>query len=878
MEIYENTLLWRKTLGKEEETYQEELKTLSEGFRAFRKNAGYLSGEIARYLPEFTVHDITHIDALWEMADIFLPDDYELTPAEGFVLGGAFILHDLGMVLAAYANGIEDIKKEPVWRDTVAALSKADGKKYDFDKDGQIDNEIAKAATEKTLRVFHAKKAKELAMISWKDGKGKDLFLIESDELRHAYGDIIGRIARSHWLSVGELKKEFPVTLGAPGNFPKEWVVDPLKLACIVRVADAMHIDDRRAPVFLRAIRKINKESELHWIFQEKLYKPRVENQRAVYTSKSPFSMDEMNAWWLCYDTLNMIDRELKSVDSLLLEEGKAPFNVQGVYGIENLEQIQKSVEVTGWKPVDTKIRVNNVARLVKIMGGAQLYGENYFVPLRELIQNAADAIRARRFLDDEGASYGDIEVIVGKDEGEHYIQVADNGLGMSPDVLSGTLLDFGQSFWGTDAMHEEFPGLEQTQFHSTGKFGIGFFSVFMWGEKVKVISNKYNQSRESTTVLEFMEGVNARPILRQAVKEEQIKNGGTVVRVQVSSEIYHEICNNGNESDFELDFDERIARICFALDCNLYLTHNGKRKQLVKANDWITMSGDKFYERLLGMKAFMELKEDYYHDIKLLQCNLKVFKENDGEIVGRACLYNNNLLFGHKSRNLYKIKGMVITDGFEASKLFNIVGVIKGETNRVARDLAIPKVTQGALDKWLTEQVDGMKRIGYKGKDQVEMAGLACTLSQCKMELKLAKWKDMYVDYYEIVDVVKRKNNYEYYLVQDVKIYSYECENEVELELADNVFVYNGRIYGIMQKNKQVFDPWPEFIQINGGKKVSGVLKQIIRAVSEAWGSDIDKVEAKAAFSDGNKENKAVIGTAEGEDVEMIVDILYKV
>lgn len=110
------------------------------------------------------------------------------------------------------------------------------------------------------------------------------------------------------------------------------------------------------------------------------------------------------------------------------------------------------------------------------------------------------------------------------------------------------------------------------------------------------------------------------------------------------------------------------------------------------------------------------------------------------------------------------------------------------------------------------------------------------------------------------------------------MKIYSYECENEVELELADNVFVYNGRIYGIMQKNKQVFDPWPEFIQINGGKKVSGVLKQIIRAVSEAWGSDIDKVEAKAAFSDGNKEYKAVIGTAEGEDVEMTVDILYKV
>ena len=67
------------------------------------------------------------IDALWEMTDIFLPTDYFLSPIECFVLGGAFILHDLGMVFAAYPEGKGGIQKQNIWRDTVANLCKQRG-------------------------------------------------------------------------------------------------------------------------------------------------------------------------------------------------------------------------------------------------------------------------------------------------------------------------------------------------------------------------------------------------------------------------------------------------------------------------------------------------------------------------------------------------------------------------------------------------------------------------------------------------------------------------------------------------------------------------------------------------------------------------------
>lgn len=61
-------------------------------------------------MPQFTVHDITHIDALWDMADIILPPELEINPVEAFILGGAFLIHDLGMGGVAYNNGLDKIK------------------------------------------------------------------------------------------------------------------------------------------------------------------------------------------------------------------------------------------------------------------------------------------------------------------------------------------------------------------------------------------------------------------------------------------------------------------------------------------------------------------------------------------------------------------------------------------------------------------------------------------------------------------------------------------------------------------------------------------------------------------------------------------------
>lgn len=219
MSKYQDTTIWQKILGDQKNNIEECVRLKVE-YEKFRSNVALLAEEISSLLPCFTVHNITHIDALWEMADIIIPDSIPLNPAECFVLGGAFLLHDLGMIVAAYPNRMQDIQQEDIWKDTVAQLSKQRNIPFDFSDPDSIAPDIIKVATEKTLRILHAKKAKELARMPIKDNKGNEFYLIDDELLRNNYGTIIGEIAESHWANCEELPNKFSTTLGAPSCFP----------------------------------------------------------------------------------------------------------------------------------------------------------------------------------------------------------------------------------------------------------------------------------------------------------------------------------------------------------------------------------------------------------------------------------------------------------------------------------------------------------------------------------------------------------------------------------------------------------------------------------------------------------------------------------
>ena len=872
MNRFENTRLWKITLAVQSEPdpeHQQRTK-LRETFHSFRERAEMLAGEISRDLPDFTVHDISHIDALWEMAQLVTGQNFVLTPPEAFVLGGAFLIHDLGMGVAAYPNGIEELRKGALWNDTIFAEMKKNLKRAPTDDEiKNLDQEIERFATQSVLRDSHAKYAEKLALIKWKDSvdNATEYHLIEDNDLRQTYGRVIGLIAHSHWWSIEELIDNLPTTLGAPGGFSNEWTVDPVKLACLLRISDACHIDERRAPGFLRAIRKPDNDASKHWVFQENLYQPRLESDRLAYTSKKAFTVEENLSWWQCYETLQMIDHELRNVDSLLTDTNRQRLAACGVSNVEEPKRLVKSIPTEGWEPVDTQVKVSAVATLVNNLGGEQLYGKNKSVPLRELIQNATDAIRARRLIEERPSNWGDIFVRQGKDDRGYWIEVEDTGIGMSPEVLTGPFLDFGTSFWGSRMMHKELPGLESKGFESTGKYGIGFFSVFMWGNDVQIITRRYDKAHKDTWKLEFTMGLSSRPLLRKAETDEIPINGGTKVRVYLKDQ--PNFLQHGRNEKWSLE--DYCSWLCPSIDANLFLDdENGSPRKIISASDWKTIDGITLLKRIIGPKNIDD--KSLQDNLDILKNGLQLLKNSSGETVGRACVFNTNYTHG----KYFHTNGIVTVGGFRASELSGIVGILLGEPYRASRDIAIPIIEQNKVNEWATEQAGLIVKVIRDPERLSDIASVIKRLGGCIGDLPIALNSNGWVS---SKDISERKNTPEEVLiVQDASLSIAQSENG-KIILNDNVYAVNVGRPGIFQGGMSSFIDWPEFEFVHDNKHwqfhIYSLVGSIIEALSINWSCSMQEIVDAMEFSDDEKQIKREIGKVDGKLVELSVDII---
>lgn len=241
---FEQTKLWQATLAEQpNDLHKRERERLRNAFYAFRDKTSVLVGRVAVALPGLTQHEISHLDALWETATLIAGEDYPINPLEGFVFGGAILLHDSALSFEAYSGGMVGIRSTVVWKDSYAAELAANPK--------LSDEQIKSNADFAALRSLHATEAVKLAERSWTDPDTQQpLFLIEDSNLRKHLGPLIGKIASSHHWDIELVRSEFWSQVNAISPFPLEWRIDPLKLACLLRCADAAHINHERAPIF----------------------------------------------------------------------------------------------------------------------------------------------------------------------------------------------------------------------------------------------------------------------------------------------------------------------------------------------------------------------------------------------------------------------------------------------------------------------------------------------------------------------------------------------------------------------------------------------------------------------------------------------------
>jgi len=246
---YEQSGLWKNAFSHFNDRLDKQRDTLAHAYRDFRGRVDFLLQQIQKELPSLTLHDITHVDSLWRIASEIAGQDYPLNPAETFALGGAFLLHDAAHCRAAFSGGLDELRKTIEWCDAVAQLR--------YDPDQLVEgSEAFQSVLFDTLRKLHPKQARRLAFASWPDKSERSVInLFPHDELREAYGHIIGEIAGSHWLHPHEMEPFSRRIVSTPSYLaPANWPINMLKINILLRVADAAHIDAKRAPRLLLAM------------------------------------------------------------------------------------------------------------------------------------------------------------------------------------------------------------------------------------------------------------------------------------------------------------------------------------------------------------------------------------------------------------------------------------------------------------------------------------------------------------------------------------------------------------------------------------------------------------------------------------------------
>jgi hypothetical protein len=228
-----------------------------------------------------------------------------------------------------------------------------------------------------------------------------------------------------------------------------------------------------------------------------------------------------------------------------------------------------------------------------------------------------------------------------------------------------------------------------------TGRYGIGFFSVFMLGSNVTVTSRRFDSAASDAHTLDFQGGLKMRPILREPSADEALKRPGTRICVQLdikADEPKGLIFSSQSGGVKKLrSLHELVTNLCPSLEVKIEVCdQTGKKEDVVAANDWQTLPKSELLQRtaLIG----------WHNKLPIDKIKIALLIDTEGRIYGRAgiCPFQDSF-------NTY---GMVTVGGFRSCPIHGIAGILVGGPQTVSRDLALPTLPREVLLQWAEEQV----------------------------------------------------------------------------------------------------------------------------------------------------------------------------
>jgi hypothetical protein len=498
--------------------------------RALARIDGHIAANKMVFFPEYTDHSITHIEQTLQTAfDLAsAPARGILSPSDAAVLVVSVALHDFGMYLTREGfqslispgttwKGVQyfDTKSwHSLWDDFYAEAMRFDGRKLrqlfgdnylpvrPLPSGGSDWRESDYLLIGEFLRRHHPRLAHEIALygLPAKDGTALIVCPSDSDEERFL-ADICGLVARSHGM---DLRRSLSYLTDVYGNQVDPRRVHPSFLGALLRIADYFQIQSSRAPTERTEVTSFRSPiSENEWKVHQSIHdihNTSGDPEAVVVNAKPP----DVESFLRLQEWLTGLQKELDHSWAVLGEVfGLQANNSLNLLGLRirriksNLDDSVAFAKTVSYIPARISFEAAN-ADLLKLLV-IPLYGNNPGIGLRELFQNAVDAVREfedalsrhpelaaiERYNQDADVL---LEVRCDKADRPEEIIVTDRGIGMTADTLRDYFLKAGASFRRSDTWRREY---EDESGHSrvlrTGRFGVGALAAFLLGDRIEV-------------------------------------------------------------------------------------------------------------------------------------------------------------------------------------------------------------------------------------------------------------------------------------------------------------------------------------------------------------------------------------------------------
>lgn len=543
--------------------------------------------------PSYSRHDVSHSEAVLHNIEMILGEKNirSLSPTDCFVLLHTVYIHDIGMCITH--------------EDKVKILK--DGKFHEF-LEQLAENKYSKLGKYADLLLKecfknpdYSKEEKQQHILNKKLEVYYAITYLIAEYRRKDHGDVSGKrliewIDKPDKLGIGFSTIELPNRLfhiiANCAAAHTKWEVDdilclnqedsgfvrdyvhPRFITVLLQLGDALDMDNNRFhPLTHEYLGEIPEISEVHYRKHKSIRRLRITNQK-ISISADCETQDELRLVRMECDSIRDILKNATFYWSVI----KPKESNMCLPTFDKTELLLKNNKIpTELVTARFKISQDRAFNLIK---GTNIYKDENFVFLRELLQNAADATKFQYFRDckrklarlgqNEDSllnpikiaklispldypinislymkkqKEGILEDITSEDfdgkqnalEGYEcgvLVKISDYGTGISEKDIS-LIADVGSSYSSRKAEIKKMPSWLQP----TGTFGIGLQSVFLAGQKLKAITHTRDE-KEYEITFHPRQGtesgyINARP-LEESANEWDIKPYGTIFEVFV--------------------------------------------------------------------------------------------------------------------------------------------------------------------------------------------------------------------------------------------------------------------------------------------------------------------------------------------------------